>query len=392
LAALAIELAFIGQGDRRAALCEEAVTLARATGDGDAMAAAALAYFITMPHRLMRAQEMQEAVDTMAAQTTRLLRTRVDQRTVHLLAHVWHGGVLLGEPELIRQSAQELTRLAESRPSPRVLWEVAGRRVMGAIVCGDLDTAERDLEIAACMAADLPEEMTVAGFRAQIAIERGQVAMILPLIESAADTSSSPLLDAMVAYTRALGGDLAGAGQAFDAVLDAGLGRLPDDGTWNFGIALLVETAILLGRTDLGAPLAEALERWPFPHFYIGNSYAGATARLRGNVAHLAGNDDEAMALYEQAITDHQTLGAVPWLAETRLDQAQLCLDRGEPERAAAYARAALDDIGDLPLTRRKNRAVELLAQADQWKDAPHRVLRSSLAANPSSCPGTAAK
>jgi tetratricopeptide (TPR) repeat protein len=175
-------------------------------------------------------------------------------------------------------------------------------------------------------------------------------------------------------------------------VLDAGLGRLPDDGTWNFGIALLVETAILLGRTDLGAPLAEALERWPFPHFYIGTSYGGATARLRGNVAHLAGNDDEAMALYEQAITDHQTLGAVPWLAETRLDQAQLCLDRGEPERAAAYARAALDDIGDLPLTRRKNRAVELLAQADQWKDAPHRVLRSSLAANPSSCPGTAAK
>jgi tetratricopeptide (TPR) repeat protein len=106
-------------------------------------------------------------------------------------------------------------------------------------------------------------------------------------------------------------------------------------------------------------PLAEALASWPFPHLYIGTYYAGATARLRGNVAHLARDDDEAMALYEQAITDNEALGAVPWLAETRLDQAQLCLDRGDPEQAAAYARAALDDIGDLPPTRRKNHALK---------------------------------
>jgi hypothetical protein len=40
LAALAIELTFIGRGRPRAAFCEEALALARATGEDDAMAAA----------------------------------------------------------------------------------------------------------------------------------------------------------------------------------------------------------------------------------------------------------------------------------------------------------------------------------------------------------------
>ncbi len=364
LAAMAIELTYIGHGDRRAALCEEAIALAQATGEDDAVAAAALAYFIAMPQRLMRAEDLERAVADMDAQSTRLLRTRVDQRTVHLLAHVWHGGVLLGQPDLIRRSDHEMSALASSRPSHRVLWETSGRRVVGAIIRGDLDAAERELTNVFLVAKDPLEKAQAGGYFAQIAIERDLVAAVLPELEAAAEAMDSSFVDAWVAHTRALAGDHRGAEQALDAVLHVGIDKVADDPGWNPAMALLIETSILVGRTEVPVPLAGALERWPLPHFYNGAWYFGATARLRGNVAHLAGNDDEAIALYEQAITDHDALGAVPWLAETRLDQAQLCLDRGEPERAAAYARAALDDIGDLPLTRRKNRALKFLEQS----------------------------
>ena len=97
------------------------------------------------------------------------------------------------------------------------------------------------------------------------------------------------------------------------------------------------------------------------PVLLTGIMYLGSTDRFRGMVARLAGDDDAAEEYFRSAVAYNESVGAVPMAAAARSDWAELCLDRGDLEQAAALARATLEAIGDLPLVRQAGRARAVL-------------------------------
>lgn len=79
--------------------------------------------------------------------------------------------------------------------------------------------------------------------------------------------------------------------------------------------------------------------------------------------AHLRGDDAAAVEHYRAAVAAHEATGAIPLLAATRLDWASMLVDAGDLDGAATLVHAALDDIGDRRLVRRRRQAEALLAQ-----------------------------
>jgi tetratricopeptide (TPR) repeat protein len=134
----------------------------------------------------------------------------------------------------------------------------------------------------------------------------------------------------------------------FERLAADGFASIPRDSLWQTSLCYLAEVCAYLGDADRAAVLYELLLPYARLTVVLGNATVcyGATSRLLGQLASIRAQWDAAEAHFEHALELNARMGAVPWLAHTRLEYSRQLLRRGrreDVERAGRLLEEAVD-------------------------------------------------
>ena len=257
--------------------------------------------------------------------------------------------VELGDRDALDRELAAYTALADELRQPRYRWYARSRQAMRAILTGDFAGGER-------IAADGRE---IAGRAGEPDAENLLVAVLFPAwierpdngtartrLSSAIDSASIDRVRDTLACARLLWETATGADPAGYRARLRSLGNQiaqPRDMHWAFNMACLASAAARQQDKPQAARLADVLE----PYAATGIIWAGAAAFF-GSAAHWLGVLATTLGrhqLAEQhlatALAFHERLGAAPWVARTRVEQARLLLATGGHARALQLLAAA---------------------------------------------------
>jgi hypothetical protein len=246
---------------------------------------------------------------------------------------------------------ERLDRLVEQTRHPHAQWYPLMYRAMRAIMRGRFDEAQvamqQFLEVGQRF-EDVNVVHTFLMHSSELMWWRGRAAAIVDLVQ--AKLAEYPRLRE---WECALALLLAGAGR-HDEARGRALGVLEEEGTSLLArmngtliVAVLAEVAIAIRDKDVAqrlVPLLRAITGRVVVAGY-GVSCWGAVARSRGHVAHLLGETEAAERAYRAAIEIERDIGAVLWLARSKVALAGLLRERGGVfvEEAVSLAREGVE-------------------------------------------------
>ena len=263
LSQLAAELLIIGTLDRRKALVEEALAIARDLDDltlARVIVSSLSAYFTTAAF-----PERQALLDELGA----LLPSISDPQIAGYAAihGVWIS-LEAADPIGVAQAIDDARRTCVESGQPTLAWLLAQQEAVVARINGDLDAAEAHalagLELAT--AAGLQDGFIY--YATQTIAQRfadGRTGEFLDLVQEA--LASNPTVTGSL--RGALGVALVDVGRLDEAsaLLDQGLtddfGMVPDSHPWAMILDLVAQAAHRVGRTDVAARLLELFEPLP---------------------------------------------------------------------------------------------------------------------------------
>jgi tetratricopeptide (TPR) repeat protein len=327
-AALARCWVYAGEAGRAAQFSDEAVQLARGTGDpallADALDAALAVHW--GPDELDARRALARELDDVAAHLT--------EPDARLQAHLW--GLQVSCEALDIQAMHRHMRALErvGEESPRARFFAATRRLMLDLLRGRTDTTERLLAIAdeAAEISFIPDAwMVVGAMEAYSAVQAGDAARIVPLAQMAEDFALAegvPAVCAEAAYWWAAAGDLDRARALVDTFHGGVLDGLPHDVNWLLTQQCVLETALVLHDKDLVERGAALLA--PYAGRAVVNAGAvmfhGTTDDTLARAYAMQGRHAEALDLRVRALTTYERIGAQWWrdrLAASRPAQAE---------------------------------------------------------------------
>jgi DNA-binding SARP family transcriptional activator/tetratricopeptide (TPR) repeat protein len=341
LARLSLELYYSGQPERRMALSEDAVAIARRLGDPATLASALDARHYV----LWRPENVDERLEVAAE--LRRIAEEIGDLELELEGAGWTVVDLLelGDVQGADVQIEAAAALAAVVQRPLYLWWTSLFRCARAQLAGEFEEAER-----------LAGETLAIGQRehAENALHYYAMAMFnirreqgrLGEVEDAV-ARFIELYPAVPAWrcTQALMhvelGRTEEARAAFEAI-DAG--ALPRDANWLIALTLLAEVCGALGDAERARPLYDALAPHGGRNVLVGRAAScnGSASRLLGILAGVLGEWEEAERRFSEAHEMHLRMRARPWLARTELAWAEMLLARGEPgDDAAARERLA---------------------------------------------------
>jgi tetratricopeptide (TPR) repeat protein len=355
MARLAGGLAFTEESGRIPALADEAVALARATGDARALGAALAAHcdaFAGPDHVDLREAEAAEVVAV--ARQLRDPALELLGLRLRVIAR-WERGALLDADADVRAFGALADRLGQPLYSFYVpLW-----RGLAAHVVGDLATMARCADEVGSMAgpADSRNAAALAIVqRAWTLIERGSTVASMRMVTAAFGEHAEIAPDGGNFVALYHGQDPATRARALPHVPRL-LAELPRDKEWLpnlFGV-----TEGLLEGDVRGEPARLVYDELaPYGHLFlvdgIGAGFMGSVERPLGVLAMLAGDHDAAEAHFERALVANAGVGAPLALANTRRQYAELLRRRDAPgdavrrDEQARLAEAFYRDAGIL--------------------------------------------
>lgn len=166
------------------------------------------------------------------------------------------------------------------------------------------------------------------------------------LTESIREYPGYHIFDCALAAARAHAGSGDEARALLEHVAGNDFGRLSRDEDWLVNLSLLSDVCVYLGDRDRSQAALALLS--PFAHLNAiaaGEICLGSVARYTGRLATLLERHDEAEAHFATALEMNSRMGALPALADTQTDYAELLLrrgSRGDGERA----RTLLEEAG----------------------------------------------
>ena len=376
LARLSLELYYAGQPERRMALSEEAVAIARRTGDPATLASAldARHYVLWRPENVEERLEVAAELRRIAAESGDLeLELEGAGWTVVDLLEL---GDVAGADVQIDAAAA----LAAVVHRPLYLWWTSLFRCTRAQIAGAFDEAER-----------LANETLAIGQRehAENALHYYAMAMFnlrreqgrLGEVEDAV-ARFIELYPAIPAWrcTQALMhvelGRLEQAREVFEAIAEPGFDALPRDANWLIALTVLAEVCATLGDAERARELYALLAPHGGRNVIVGRAATcnGCASRLLGMLAGVLGEWDEAERRFFEAREMHIRMGARPWLARTELAWAEMLLARAEPgddvgaRERLTEAIVIADALGMVVLA---ERARALVAGGEPLRSAP---------------------
>jgi tetratricopeptide (TPR) repeat protein len=360
LATLAAELAFSpADRERRVALSDEALVLARRLDDPGALSRVLSLRFVTlwMPETL---EERQANSDENVAAARRTGDPVAEFHAVHWRAAA---SVEAGRLTDAWRDVEHEAALAERLGQPTMRWLATYDQGNLEIVAGRLAEAEQHAHEALQIATLSAQPDALSFFTSQltnIRYEQGRLAELQPLIaQVVADNPGIPAFRAVLALA-CCEGDLDDEARRLLAhETSTAFSELPPDVTWLPGLAIYAEVAAHLQYAAAAEVLYELLSPWAGQVVYSGISAWGCVDHHLGAVAAVIGRYTEAEQHLGRAAELNAGLRAPIWVARTELATARLLLLRDGPddrERGRALlerAAAAAQRLGSATLARR---------------------------------------
>ncbi|MFL5909798.1 MAG: tetratricopeptide repeat protein, partial [Gaiellaceae bacterium] len=354
--------------DRRAALAEEAVAVARDLGDDATLAYALEARF-----------EATEAADNIREHVAQLpemfalARASGDVERLIVCHEVsLHTTLQLGDAASALPHYDEMTRLAEELHQPAHDWLMTAWRAVLDVMRGAFASAEELIEQGRELGRQAQSWNAEVSYRVSTYVlrkQQGQLAEIEELLEqSVAEYGVLPRFQCMLASAYAELGRREAAARACDALLAEDLESWHVDTEWLFAMTELAEAVVLLDDEHRAARLYPVL----LPYARLNavapvEAVTGSTARVLGMLAAALGRFDEAERHFEHALEANERLGARPWVAHTKHQHARMLLRRaaaGDAERAHALLEGARRDYEELGMKSWAERARDTVPPA----------------------------
>jgi DNA-binding SARP family transcriptional activator len=339
MARLALELYYAGEPERRLALSEHAVRIARELDDPRTLAACLDARH----YALWRPENVNERLEV-AAELRRVAEETGDPE-LELEGAGWTVVDLLelGDVQGADIQIAAASKLAEALQRPIWLWWTSLFRCTRAQLAGRFDDAERvadeTLEIGRRgQAENALNYYAMAMFN--IRREQGRLGELEPSVRRFIE-----LYPALVAWRAALALLLVEVGRVeearleFEALAGAGFENVPRDANWLITITLLAEVCGALGDGERAEALYEMLQPYAGRNVVVGRAATcnGAASRLLGILAAARRCWEVAEEHFIAAQDLHARMGARPWAARTSVAYAEMLLARrrrGDKARA----------------------------------------------------------
>jgi tetratricopeptide (TPR) repeat protein len=150
------------------------------------------------------------------------------------------------------------------------------------------------------------------------------------------------------------------AGDDLDRLAAGGFAAIPRDEEWFLATTLLAEPCATL-RPEHAGTLRESLAPFADQNAHGAIEIAlGSAHRYVGLLATAEGRREEAETHLETAFEANERMGARPWAAHVREDQARLLLQGGERERGETVLAEALERYRELGMRAAEERALRL--------------------------------
>src|SRR3954463_9085048 len=344
---MSLELYYAGEPELRLSLSDEAVAIARRTGDLRTLATCldARHYALWLPENVEERLEV-------AAELRRVAEETGDPE-LELQGAGWTIIDLmeLGDIQGVDIQIAAASKLAEALHRPIWLWWTSLFRGARAQLAGEFDESER-----------LAQETLAIGQRGQaenalhyyaqamfnIRREQGRLAEVEGAVRGFIE-----LYPAIPAWRAALALMLVELGRPdearaeFERVAEGGFAAFPRDANWLIAITLTAEVCGALHDGARAAELYSLLLPYAGRNVVVGRNATcnGSASRLLGILAAAQEDYDCAERHFSAAQAMHSAMGAKPWHARTQVAYAEMLLGRGRADDIARAAELLADAI-----------------------------------------------
>jgi tetratricopeptide (TPR) repeat protein len=361
LSRLAIALIWSGDDYRIDQLTNEAVAMARESGDDDSIRHALCARHAALwdparrTERKSLIEEFGQAIESANSPGLKLM---------HLLFNItflMEGGDVNGA----RTEMAKFTRLAESLSLPHFLWQARLFESNQLLLAGNFDEASAKTKLALDLGLRAQSHNAIHSCGTQsvlIGWERGQSTEILE--QSSEYFAQYPTVVAWQAVQAVLASEIDQRDEARRLLAQArtrGFDTIPKNEAWTVTLNLFSMAAAQLDDKSSAGDLLELLEPTKDLMGCVGFAIAswGAQARTIGQLAMVLGRFDQAVKMFEKALEVEDRVGAIPWLAHSHyllascLRQRNRSGDFVKAREHEAIAASIADRLGMLHLARK---------------------------------------
>ena len=363
LAHMALELTWADR-ERRSALSDEALALARSLGEGPVLAEVLIArpYAIAAPDTLT-----ERLADTAELLT---LTAGLGDAVAYARALVlrFRAAVESADAPEADRCVDEADRVTAELGQPALRWLAVMLRVGRDVRLGRFDDAmhwaQHALELGRSTGQPDAEPLFVAQ-QAVIQFEQGRLEEGLERLQGYPDELPLLAARAVLALAYAETGRLSEAAATLEALARPDFSDVPFDGVWLRTLTDCAAVAVAVGDDDRSRTLGRLLAPYgdQTPAFAFGTP-SGCVSHFLGIIAGALGDYDEADGHFAVAETIHVRGVAPAWAARTRLEWARMLLARRQPgdaERAAELLGQALTTARDLGLAKVERDCSDLL-------------------------------
>jgi class 3 adenylate cyclase/tetratricopeptide (TPR) repeat protein len=367
MATLAAEFAFSAADlDRRHALSDDALAMARRLDDPDALNKVLYLRFVTiwnpdtLPERLANTDEgvaLAESAGDAADQC----------RNVH-----WRG-VALVEAGRMQEAIRDIdaaTALAERLRQPTLRWLAAYDRANVAMLAGRLEEGEQLAGEAFQIGLDSSQPDALSFYAAQITsirFDQGRLGEMHPLVAQTVEQNPGiPGWRSILALASTESGHMDDARALLRAESASGFADLPYDLVWLNGMAIWALVCAELADAEAAAVLRRRLLPLADQFVFSGVSGWGAVSLHLGGLARVLGNHDESLDHLAKATALHEAMAVPVWSARTALETARSLAARGtdaDRRRAVALLDGMIASARDLGAQALERRAASLQAE-----------------------------
>jgi class 3 adenylate cyclase/tetratricopeptide (TPR) repeat protein len=329
----------------RLSLAEQAVAVARASGDRAALAWALQRPFTSLIHPstlALRTAWIDEACE---------IADDLGEPAMQYWAHdcAFRAALERADGAALDEHLHRAEELAARIPHATIRWTLTYKQACIAGLHGDLAEYERLAETALTLGIETgqPDAMTIyAAQLANVRHHQGRMHELIPLIEQAlADTPTLHVYRAVLALAHARAGEADQAQRLLDEEHAAGF-PMPNDVQWSTGLVSWADTAVRVGAVDTAPLLRERLLSYHDHIVTTAATFSPAVCYDLGLLDHLSGRYDDAEQWFTEALQLHERVRSPLLVAITHAAWAALLADRNQHDdhtRARAMAQQALD-------------------------------------------------
>ncbi|MFZ1121343.1 MAG: adenylate/guanylate cyclase domain-containing protein [Candidatus Binataceae bacterium] len=369
MAKLAGESYWSGEHERGRTLCDEAVAVARRTGDPRALVSA-----FWVQNEINWGPENVEARLAAATEIAALAESVGDYQRA-LRAREMRFAALLEMGDVVALTSEVHTYRALAAKWGERFGIVERFNAALALLKGDFDEAARQIEELwrhARRRQD-PALLTCAGYLEEfMATERAQIDPAKIESTRKAQIASSPAMAIVarvgLALFHSVTGRRAEAGAELESLAKDDFAVIPRDWNWLANFCWLALVCIGVNDVERAGFIYRCLLPYANRNVTIGwgDMAYGSVGRFLGMLAWKIGKFEEAQAHFEQALRLEKRMGSRLWAAYTQFEYGRMLVKRnhtGDREEALSLIQESLDAASDIGLKLLEMRAAALIAK-----------------------------